>query len=72
MTAAASSGPEEAQYEEVPYVLVYATVSSTLLVRLLMAFQVCPLQGCPFLRLVMLAGDNCLVVTKVVDVDALS
>ncbi len=39
MTAAASSGPEEAQYEEVPYVLVYATVSSTLLVSLLMAFQ---------------------------------
>ena len=26
-TAAASSGPEDAQYEEVPYVLVYATVS---------------------------------------------
>ena len=26
-TAAASSGPEDVQYEEVPYVLVYATVS---------------------------------------------
>ena len=34
-TAAASSGPEEAQYEDVPYVLVYVTVSSTLSVSLL-------------------------------------